>query len=138
MSDPSGTGQATAPPLIARFSGRVECRRPSGAGCLALVGRTVEGAQMHLSLRGGVPEDLPAQLEAPRVEQVGAERYEISCAERTWTLDGRCFVHVDVGTVFYAAVPPRPVPLPKRALWRWVLAAARTRIVQRWLARRGA
>jgi len=138
VSDPSATGQATAPPLIARFSGLVECRRSSRAGCLALVGRTVQGEQLHLSLVGSVPEDLPAQLEAPRVEQLGAERYAISCAERTWTLGGRCFVHVEVGTAFYAAVRPRPVPLLKRVLWRCVLAAARTRIVQRWLARRGA
>ena len=31
--------------------------------------------------------------------------------------------HESLEAVFFASVPPRPVPWPKRALWWWLLLA---------------
>jgi hypothetical protein len=134
LSDRAGVSRDAA----VKFTGSVECRQSSGVRCITLVGRNQAGEQIHLSLLGVAAADLPARLQAAEVERAEGERYRISAEGRTWMLSGRGFVHSDASAAFYAALRPRPVPLVKRVLWRFALAAARTRVVQWWLARSSA
>lgn len=121
-----------------RFTGSVECRRSSGAALVTLVGHDAAGAQVHLSLVGAVPAELPARLDTASVDWVEAQRYRISAGGRTWVVASpKVYLHYDLSEAFYGALPPRPVPLGKRLLWRFVLAAAASRIGSWWLARRG-
>jgi hypothetical protein len=131
-----GPGVALSRPV--KFSGSVECRRSSAVQCITLVGRTEAGEQLRLSLFGVTSADLPPRLEAPEVEHNAGEHYRISSGGRIWTLSGPCYAHWDSTAAFYAAVHPRRVPLMKRLFWRSVLAAARTRLAQWWLARSSA
>ncbi len=119
-----------------RFTGSVECRRSSGLSTLTLVGRDAAGHQVHLSLLGDCPPDLPARLDTASVDCLDASRYCIAAGDRTWTVAApRIYLHYDLSEAFYSAVPPRPVPLAKRLFWRLVLSAAASPIGRRWLAR---
>jgi hypothetical protein len=138
VSGPADVSPGAALSGPVKFSGSVECRRSPEVQCITLVGRTEAGEQIHLLLRGAVPADLPSHLQGAVVEHTEGARYRISSQGRLWTVSGRCYVHTDVTAAFYAAVRPRPVPLVKRVLWRLVLAAARTRVAQWWLARSSA
>jgi hypothetical protein len=138
LRDPIGVGRGAAFARPMRFTGDVECRRSSGVQCITLVGRTESGEQVHLSLLGAADTELPPRLEAAQVEHTDADHYRVSSAGRSWTVSGRCYVHADASQAFYAAVQPRPVPFAKRFFWRVVLAAAGTRVAQRWLARSSA
>jgi hypothetical protein len=117
------------------FTGNLQCRRSSAPQGVTLIGRTSAGERVHLSLLGVVPPDLPAQLEGAEVVRTSAEHYRISSGGRAWTMTARWYLHIDLSAAFYAAVPPRSVPLGKRLFWRLVLAGARTRLAQGWLAR---
>lgn len=44
--------------------------------------------------------------------------------------------HEDVGAAVYAVIPPRPVPLHKKLLWRLVIAVLQTSLGRRWFAKR--
>ncbi len=122
--------------LRMRFTGRVECRRTSGAATLTLIGLDAAGDRVHLSLLGDVPADLPGRLDAASVDCVEAQRFRIVADGRSWTVAApRAYLHHDLSEVFYRAVPPRAVPLAKRLFWRIVLSAAASRFGRRWLAR---
>lgn len=118
-----------------RLEGPIECRRTAEA-CVTLVGRAERGERVYLTLVATAPADLPARIEDGVVELLEGGRCRVSMPGREWHLDSRhAFVHRDACDPFYAALPPRRVPLAKRALFRLVLAAAGTRIGRRWLAR---
>jgi hypothetical protein len=119
------------------FPGGLECHRYAGPAGVTLVGRTTRGDTLHLSLLGAMPEDLPARLEAAELERVDAEHYRISSNGRAWVVPAKPFLHYDLSAAFYAALPPRRVPLRKRLFWRLLLAAARTPPIRSWLARSG-
>jgi hypothetical protein len=138
LRDPTGVSRDAALAHPVKFTGGVECRRSFAVQCITLVGCTESGAQVHLSLLGAVDAELPPRLQAAQVEHTGADHYRISSAGGIWTLSGRCYVHTDATEAFYAAVRPRPVPFAKRLFWRLVLAAAGTRVAQRWLVRSSA
>ncbi len=118
-----------------RFADTLECRRFGALPGVTLVGRTPEGDALYVSLLGDVPADLPPTLPSAKVESMDGERYRISSGARAWTFSARLFLHHDLSAAFYQALPPAPVPLLKRTFWRLVLATARTRLGERWLAR---
>jgi hypothetical protein len=121
-----------------RLIAPIECRRasPSGTSSLTLVGRSVDGEWVHLTLQAVVPAGLPARIDVGSVERLADEHYRIVCSDREWLIDAsRSFAHYDVSAPFYAALPPRRVPLAKRVFWRLVLAAAASRPGRRWLMR---
>ncbi len=78
------------------------------------------------------PADLPEALEDASVERIGPREYRISSGEQSWALHGTAHLHRDVASVFYKALPPRPVPWRKRLFWRVMLALA-ANPVGRWL-----
>jgi hypothetical protein len=115
---------------VARFRGRVECRRAAAPLGLTLIGVSADsaGEPLALAFSGAAPAQLPATLEDAVVEPLGAGRYLIRAAAREWPIEARALHrHEDVGARFFAALPPRPVPLAKRLLWRSVLALAASR-----------
>ncbi|MGH8227778.1 MAG: hypothetical protein ACREU3_07745 [Steroidobacteraceae bacterium] len=117
-----------------RFTGRVECRRSSAR--ISLDGHGPGGERVLVALVGAAPADLPATLDCASIESLADGRYRVSSGGREWTLGAaREIVHLDAAAAFYAAVPPRKVPLRKRMLWRFALAAAATRPGRWWLAR---
>lgn len=117
-----------------RFTGRVACQRSSAR--ITLDGHDSAGARVLVALAGAAPADLPATLESASLESLADGRYCISAGGREWTIEAaREIVHLDAAAAFYAAVPPRKVPLSKRLLWRFALAAAATRAGRWWLAR---
>lgn len=117
------------------FAGSLECRRSPVLPGVTLIGRTAEGDALLASLFGAVPDDLPPRLEDAQLEQEDAAHYRLSSGARTWRLPARLFLHRDLSSAFYRALPPRPVPLAKRLFWQGVLAMARTRLGDWWLAR---
>ncbi len=63
-------------------------------------------------------------------------RCRVAMLGREWLLvSPRTFVHHDASGAFYAALPPRRVPLVKRVFWRFLLAAAGSRAGRWWLGR---
>lgn len=106
-----------------------------------LQGRSAEGRELLLDLVGVVsPVALPAVLHAARLRRSG------DGAALDWSLEAtegrfdagtaRLFVHEDVAAPAAAAIPPRPVPLGKRLMWRAVFTLLGTGFGRRWLARR--
>lgn len=116
--------------LAAAFEGPVHCTRHTGA----TRGLTLSGVsaghspeRLIVSFIGTDAADLPT-LEAARVVQLGARRYQVRSASGVWLIEARALhVHRDVRQVFFGAVPPRPVPLGKRLFWWAILRLARRR-----------
>lgn len=124
-----------APTGIVRFLGWISCRRDGeGPLGLILVGRTRDRPDepVQMAFACPAPVDLPEALEEATVERLGPRQYRLSSGDRSWTLDGVAHVHREVASVFYKAVPPRPVPLRKRLFWRVMLGLAGT-AAGRWL-----
>ena len=123
--------------VVAAFQGPVSCRREDGVSAgLRLAGPAADspGETLILSLIGAAPRDLPGTLPAARVIALDGQRYRIESPSREWLLVARSgFVHRDVGTRFYRAVPPRPVPWKKRLFLRLVLLLAGGRLGRRML-----
>lgn len=115
------------------FTGRVVCRRGDGPACVTLEGRDERGAPMQLALIAEVPPSLPDGLDLGWVEALGSGRYRIGDGQRTWTLAARAYLHHDVSSAFYAALPPRRPGLAKRLLWWTVLTGAASRPGRWWL-----
>lgn len=118
--------------LIVAFEGAVHCTRQTGVSS----GQTLSGVSAGRSPErlivsfvgadGADGADIPAALEAARVVRLGARRYQVLSASGAWLIETRTLhVHRDARQVFYRAVPPRPVPLGKRLLWRVILGLAR-------------
>lgn len=117
---------------VATFHGAVDCRRDPGAPlAVTLSGPSIEHPDEPLSLgfaAVAVPE-LPAVLTDPLIEHDGGDAYRIVTAGGTWRIAARAVhLHREVGRSFYQAIPPRPVPRVRRALWRTVLAFAASRV----------
>jgi hypothetical protein len=112
---------------LTAFDGAVRCERGAAPLGLTLRGRAA-GAQTALAFSADAPQDLPATLEDVLVTQLAGGGYRITGAGRAWEL-GPCAAHLsrEAAPQFYRVLPPRPVPLRKRLLWRAVLALAASR-----------
>ena len=123
--------------VVAAFQGPVTCRRDDGVSVgVTLVGAAADspGETLILTLIGMAPKDLPGTLPAARVVALDGQRCRIESSPREWLLSVRAiYAHRDVGTAFYRAIPPRPVPLKKRLFWRLVLLLAGGRLGRRML-----
>lgn len=120
---------------IMRLEGPIDCRRTASA-CVTFIGRAQRGERTYLTLTVAAPADLPSRIDGGTVEWLDGGQCLIFMPGREWHLESpRSFVHRDASGAFYAALPPRRVPLTKRMLFRVVLAAARSGIGRRWLAR---
>ncbi len=114
---------------------------PGSAG-ITVLGNIVEpdgrvtAAQLSLSGVQGVP--LPPVLHELRVEALAAQELMLRSGECEWQVHCHTWqLHRDVGTSFYAAVPPRRMPWSRRAAWRLMLGIAATAPGRWLLARRG-
>jgi hypothetical protein len=117
------------PETLLQFCGAVRCTAHGAPLGLSLCGPAGSpAAQYALTFSDSAPLDLPASLPEARVESLGADEYRIVSGARAWRVQARA-VHVTraVAAEFYRALPPRPVPLGKRLLWRAVLALAASR-----------
>jgi len=118
-----------------RLKGPIECRR-TAAACVTLVGQTELGERAYLTLATPAPADLPARIDDGAVELLEGGRCRISMPGREWDLDAQqALLHRDVSAQFYAALPPRRVPLMKRVFFGLVLAIAESPVGRGWLAR---
>lgn len=118
-----------------RLEGPIECRRTASA-CVTLIGRAERGERTYLTLAVAAPADLPSRIDAGTVEWLDDGLCRICTPGHEWRLESRrSFVHRDASAAFYAALPPRRVPLAKRVLFRLMLASAGSRIGRRWLGR---
>ena len=116
-----------------RFRGWISCRRDDcGPLGLVLVGSTVdhpdEIAQYAFSCPA--PVNMPEALEDVVVEQLGERHYRVRSGDKAWVLEAAGHLHREIATVFYRAIPPRPVPWRKRAFWQVVLKLAEWRIIR--------
>jgi hypothetical protein len=118
------------PEPLVRFHGAVSCRRPPGPLGLTLSG-TAAGTPAErtvLVFSAAAPGEFPGELADARVERLDRNRYRIASGTREWVIEAAAVhVHREVATPFYAAIPPRPVPLSRRLLWRAALALAASR-----------
>ncbi len=120
---------AVAAPRVA-FVGSVRCIRTAGPLGLVLAGTLREHPREAASLgfAGAAPADCPEALQDAEVECVAPGLYELRSGARRGGLSARAGHQPRRGgQAFYAALPPRPVPLRKRLLWRTLLALAATR-----------
>jgi hypothetical protein len=116
-------------PLI-RFHGRVHCERCAEPLGLTLSGVSAAppGERALLAFSSRAPAEFPDTLEDVVVERLDAHGYRIASAARAWVIAASAVhLHFEVAAPFYAALPPRRVPLLKRALWRVLLAVAASR-----------
>ncbi|MGH8258274.1 MAG: hypothetical protein ACREUG_01135 [Steroidobacteraceae bacterium] len=114
----------------------IECCRIAGAGLVTLSGATEQGGRACLTIEAEAPAYLPSWTEEGAVEQLDERRYRVSMPGHECIIEAtRSFVHEDVSDAFYAALPPRRVPLGKRLFWRLVLSAAASRAARWWSAR---
>ena len=110
------------------FAGAVDCTRSPGALGLTLSGRDAAGQPFTVAFAAPAPAGLPQQLRDACVSRTAPGAFRISGAGGEWLLAAPlAHVHRDVGAAFSRAVPPRPVPLAKRAFWRVVLLLAGSR-----------
>jgi len=115
---------------VVRLSGSVRCRRGSAPLGLMLSGRAgaPPGEPATVAFSGAAPADFPATLTDAAIERLDARRYRITSAAQVWEFEADALhVHIEVARPFYAALPPRRVPLAKRLLWRVVLSLAASR-----------
>jgi hypothetical protein len=116
-------------PLVS-FRGAVRCARARGPLGVTLIGETPErpGEPTTLAFSALAPPGFPECLDNAVVERLGADQYRISSPPREWLIAAAAVhLHREIAAQFYRAIPPRPVPLPKRWLWRVVLALAASR-----------
>jgi hypothetical protein len=113
--------------LVTSFRGTARAERGLPPLGLTLSGESIApaGARIVVSFSGTAPVDLPQALSDARVHSLGADEYRIMSAAGEWRIAARAVhVHREIAVPFYAAIPPRPVPLGKRIFWRLVLALA--------------
>lgn len=106
-----------------------------------LQGRGPDGRNLLLDLAGVTTVATPpAALHDARLwrDAAGASPgWSIESSEgRLDAGAARLFVHEDVAALAASAIPPRPVPLGKRLMWRAVFTLLGTSFGRRWLARR--
>jgi hypothetical protein len=130
------------PPKILRFVGPVKCVAGPGRTGFTLVGKIVEAAgpstAAQLSLNGLGPAPLPPTLDDVTFEALTAQDMLLRSGAREWPVRGSAWqLHRDVGTMFYAAIPPRRTPWTRRLAWRVLLGIAAIGPGRWLLARRG-
>ncbi len=112
------------------FAGAVRCQRGAPPFTLTLSGAAAAPAtgSLTLTFSGHAPADLPATLSAASVATQGPGHYRIASGARVWQVTGGTLSATrEVAAAFYLALPPRPVPAPKRLFWRLVLVLAASR-----------
>jgi hypothetical protein len=118
------------PEPLVTFRGAVRCARARGPLGVTLIGETPErpGEPTALAFSAAAPAGLPDTLDNAVVERLGADQYRIYSPPREWMIAAAAVhLHREIAAQFYRAIPPRPVPLPKRWLWKVVLALAASR-----------
>jgi hypothetical protein len=118
------------PEPLVTFRGAVRCARAPGPLGVTLSGETPErpGEPTALAFSAAAPPGFPESLDNAVVERLGAGRYRIYSPPREWVIAAAAVhLHREIAAQFYRAIPPRPVPLPKRWFWRVVLALAASR-----------
>jgi hypothetical protein len=109
---------------VASFRGQVRCARLPGAPLFTLSGESQSAGALSLTFSAPAPADLPARLDAPRIERADGTRYRICVAGHEWRVDARAVhLHREVPS-FYTVVTPRPPPWHRRLLWQLLLALA--------------
>jgi hypothetical protein len=81
------------------------------------------------------PVDMPEALEDATVERRGPAEYRVTSGDRSWVLLAPAHVHREVASMFYKALPPRPVPWRKRLFWRVLMGLASRPVGRRLLLR---
>jgi hypothetical protein len=116
-------------------------REPHGPLGVTLAGACVFAATplersepTQVAFSGAADAALPAALADVTVTRVDAGHYDLSAAPAAGATPGSAriaahaaHVHHDVGTWFYEALPPRPVPLLKRLVLALILKLAASR-----------
>jgi hypothetical protein len=118
------------PEPLVTFRGAVRCARAPGPLGVTLIGATPErpGEPTALAFSAAAPAGLPESLDNAVVERLGADQYRIYSPPREWVIAAAAVhLHREIAAQFYRAIPPRPVPLPKRWFWRVALALAASR-----------
>jgi hypothetical protein len=118
------------PERLLSFSGAVRCRRAAGVLGLTLTGAGAgsPAERTSLAFSAAAPEGFPGELIDPSVERLAGNRYRIASGAREWVIEAAAVhVHREVAAPFYEVIPPRPVPLARRMLWRAALALAASR-----------
>ena len=114
---------------------------PAGgsAGC-RLRGRTPDGHSLLLDFFAGTANPLlPPRLDAVHLTRDAADpsHWQIISTQGRYELEAaRLFVHEDIMTRAAAVLPPRPVPLIRRAFWRLMFLVLALPFGRRWLERR--
>ena len=121
-------------PPLAVFRGPVLCQRcVSGLTLTGCAADSADDLLIVTFIAAAVP-DLPESLSAATIRARDERHYRIVSGSGDWPIEATSVhVHRDIGREFYRAVPPSPVPLKKRLLWRVVLALAGTRAGRRLL-----
>lgn len=122
------------PAPLAVFRGPVFCRRTGDT--LTLSGAAADSADDRLivTLIGQAMADVPSSVSGASIRAVDQRHYLIASESQELLIEAAaCHLHRDIGSTFYRAVPPRPVPLTKRIFWRVVLALAGSRAGKRLL-----
>ena len=116
---------------LVRFRGVVSCERAAhGPLGLTLSGRSADpsGEEVACAFAGTAPADLPAQLEDAAVTRAAPGEYAIASGARSWRVAARSVhLHRQVAQRFERAIPGRPAPLWRRALFALMLGLARSR-----------
>jgi hypothetical protein len=127
-------------PVIS-FRGKVELRRNASSPLgLTLVGKSADhtNEMAYASFVMKPPVDLPRELNDVLVHRIDAGHFQLTSSDREWLFSATgMHVHRDVSEAFYKAVPPRPVPLSKRLMWRIIVGLADTPIGRALISRRG-
>lgn len=115
------------PRSLAAFRGPVTCRRTFNALVLSGAAADPPADVLILTFADPTGAALPDSLTGAAILALGERRYRITSGSRDWSIEAASMhVHRDIGSAFYRAIPPRPVPLTKRLFWRVVLALAGT------------
>ena len=105
------------PEPLVTFRGAVRCARARGPLGVTLIGETPErpGEPTTLAFSAVAPPGFPECLDNAVVERLGADQYRIYSPPREWLIAAAAVhLHREIAAQFYRAIPPRPVPLPKR------------------------
>jgi len=126
----------TNPPFsrLAAFRGPVNCGHARDALTLTGAAADAEDERLIVTFIAATCAAVPESLAAAEVRALDEHHYRIITSARSWDIEAASVhVHRDIGTAFYRAIPPRPVPLRKRLLWRFILTLAGTRAGKRLL-----
>ena len=119
------------PETLVAFRGSVRVERTAEFPGVTLTGETATGTPVSVTFNGPAPAGLPARLDDALVDltgEKGEKRYRVSSAAGAWEISARAVhLHREIAAEFYRAIPPRPAPFIRRALWGLVLTLAASR-----------